>query len=185
MESDEHRRNILIITATITAIILLVAANIAHILMTPDDQPDDSTGMPSIPAPTPAASASESSAAPSHQKPLEVCEQLAPKATIAYTTKNTDRDTLLKQYFTDDAQGLNIPASRIQPQPDVTPAGGMQTGDATRAVCSVWTGLESPWTLTWRWDEHNGWKCTAINGPLDGAYTTLGSKAPKENADTK
>ena len=59
----------------------------------------------------------------------------------------------------------------------------MLTGDSTTATCSVWTGLESPWTLTYRWTADKGWKCAGINGPLDGAYTTLGDKAPEEKDD--
>lgn len=82
-----------------------------------------------------------------------------------------------------DAQGLNIPIDRIAGQPDVQASGGMNAGTSTTATCSVWTGLESPWTLTWRWTADKGWKCTGINGPLEGAYTVLGDKAPAEDKD--
>lgn len=60
-----------------------------------------------------------------------------------------------------------------------------QLGDGSSAVCSVHTGLESPWTLTWRWDVDAGWLCTGINGPLEGAYTTLGDTAPGNVENTK
>ena len=49
--------------------------------------------------------------------------------------------------------------------------------------CSVSTALESPWTLTWRWTAHKGWKCTRISGPLEGAHIALGDKAPAEDKD--
>ena len=80
-------------------------------------------------------------------------------------------------------QGLNIPIDRIADQPDVQASGGMNAGTSTTATCSVWTGLESPWTLTWRWTADKGWKCTGISGPLEGAYTVLGDKAPEEDKD--
>ena len=118
-----------------------------------------------------------------HQKPLEVCERLAPKAAAAYTSKGEDRDRLVKRYFTADAQGLNIPTDRIAEQPDVQASGGMNAGTDTTATCSVWTGLESPWTLTYQWTADKGWKCTGISGPLEGAYTTLGDKTPDEKGE--
>ena len=114
---------------------------------------------------------------------MEVCEKLAPKAAAAYTSKAADRDRLIKRYFASDAQGLNIPIDRLADQPDVQASGGMNAGTSTTATCSVWTGLESPWTLTWRWTADKGWKCTGINGPLEGAYTVLGDKAPAEDKD--
>lgn len=178
---DAHKRNILIIAATTAAIILLAGANIAHILTTPTPRTDGtgeraataSIGGTEAPAP-------KRKTAVKHQKPLEVCERLAPKAAAAYTSKGADRDRLVKRYFTTDAQGLNIPADRIAEQPSTTPSGGMNAGTDTTATCSVWTGLESPWTLTYQWTADKGWKCTGISGPLEGAYTTLGDKAPEE-----
>ena len=65
----------------------------------------------------------------------------------------------------------------------VRATGGMNAGTSTTATCSVWTGLESPWTLTWRWTADKGWKCTGISGPLEGAYTVLGDEAPEEDKD--
>lgn len=181
--TDGHRRNILIIAATIVAIILLVGANIALILARPDTTEDHAsptrTGEPGTSASTPATKPAR------HQKPLEVCEKLAPKATAAYVGKDGDRDRLIRRYFVSDAQGLNIPASRIADQPDVQASGGMNAGTDTTATCSVWTGLESPWTLTWEWDSDKGWKCTGISGPLEGAYTTLGDKTPEEGGTGK
>ena len=88
-----------------------------------------------------------------------------------------------KRYFTADAQGLNIPTDRIAEQPDVQASGGMNAGTDTTATCSVWTGLESPWTLTYQWTADKGWKCTGISGPLEGAYTTLGDKTPDEKGE--
>ena len=78
---------------------------------------------------------------------------------------------------------LNIPADRIAEQPSTTPSGGMNAGTDTTATCSVWTGLESPWTLTYQWTADKGWKCTGISGPLEGAYTTLGDKTPDEKGE--
>lgn len=112
MEQDEHKRNILIIAATITAIILLVGANIAFILTRPSASPQtaEPSASPSM-ASTPSEVASSGSpSAVEHQKPLEVCETLAPKATAAYISRSADRDALIRQYFADGAQGLNIPA---------------------------------------------------------------------------
>lgn len=178
---DEHKRNILIIAATTAAIILLAGANIAHILATPAPRTDEADGRTTTAVIGGTEdSAPKGKAAVEHQKPLEVCERLAPKAAAAYTSKSEDRDRLIKRYFSADAQGLNIPADRLAEQPSVTPSGGMNAGTDTTATCSVWTGLESPWTLTYQWTAGKGWKCTGISGPLEGAYTTLGDKAPEE-----
>lgn len=182
-KNREHRRNILIIAAATAAIILLAGANIAHILTTPADVGD--AEIPTSTASDGGAKASAPKRKPvaEHQKPLEVCERLAPKAAAAYTSKGEDRDRLVKRYFTADAQGLTIPADRIAEQPDVQASGGMNAGTDTTATCSVWTGLESPWTLTYRWTVDKGWKCTGISGPLEGAYTTLGDKTPDEKGE--
>lgn len=177
---DERKRNILIIAATTAAVVFMVVANIAFILMHPGTEDQDKAAASDFKAET-----STSTPAVRHQKPLEVCEKLAPKAAAAYTSKAADRDRLIKRYFASDAQGLNIPIDRIADQPDVQAAGGMNAGTSTTATCSVWTGLESPWTLTWRWTADKGWKCTGINGPLEGAYTVLGDKAPTEDDDEK
>lgn len=179
----EHRRNILIIAATIAAIILLVGANLALILARPAETEDQAS-----PARTDGAEASAQAPATKparRQKPLEVCEKLAPKATAAYVGKTADRDRLIGRYFASDAQGLDIPASRIADQPDVQASGGMNAGTATTATCSVWTGLESPWITTWEWSGDKGWECTGISGPLEGAYTVLGDKVPQEDGGGK
>ena len=126
---DEHKRNILIIAATTAAIILLAGVNIAHILATSTprtSEAEETTSTAAIggrgdPAP-------KRKTAVEHQKPLEVCERLAPKAAAAYTSKGEDRDRLVKRYFTADAQGLNIPTDRIAEQPDVQASGGMNAG---------------------------------------------------------
>ena len=194
---DEHKRNILIIAATTAAIILLAGVNIAHILATSTprtSEAEETTSTAAIggtgaPAPQKetvhgtGTSAPKRKTAVEHQKPLEVCERLAPKAAAAYTSKGEDRDRLVKRYFTADAQGLNIPTDRIAEQPDVQASGGMNAGTDTTATCSVWTGLESPWTLTYQWTADKGWKCTGISGPLEGAYTTLGDKTPDEKGE--
>lgn len=173
MDEREHRRNILIIMATILAVLLLAGANIAVLVARPADGGDDTAAR--------RMEASIPSSGVEHQDPLEVCERLAPEATAAYTGKGADRDRLIARYFTSDAQGLNVPADRIAEQPDVPASGGLNVGDSTTAVCSVWTGLESPWTLTWRWDARDGWRCTGISGPLEGAYAVLGDTAPGED----
>ena len=175
---DERKRNILIIAATTAAVVFMVVANIAFILMRPGTEDQDKAAASDVKAET-----STSTPAVRHQKPLEVCEKLAPKAAAAYTSKAADRDRLIKRYFASGAQGLNIPIDRIADQPDVQASGGMNAGTSTAATCSVWTGLESPWTLTWRWTADKGWKCTGINGPLEGAYTVLGDEAPAEDKD--
>lgn len=172
---DERKRSILIIAATTAAVVFMVVANIAFILMHPGTEDQDKAAASDVKAET-----STSTPAVRHQKPLEVCEKLAPKAAAAYTSKAADRDRLIKRYFASDAQGLNIPTDRIAEQPDVQASGGMNAGSDTTATCSVWTGLESPWTLTYQWTADKGWKCTGINGPLEGAYTTLGDKTPDE-----
>ena len=175
---DEHKRNILIIAATTAAVVFMVVANIAFILMHPGTEDQDKAAASDVKAET-----STSTPAVRHQKPLEVCEKLAPKAAAAYTSKAADRDRLIKRYFASDAQGLNIPTDRIAEQPDVQASGGMNAGTDTTATCSVWTGLESPWTLTYQWTADKGWKCTGISGPLEGAYTTLGDKTPDEKGE--
>lgn len=177
-ERKRRKRNILIIAATTAAVVLMVVANVAFILVHPGTEDQDKAAASDVKAET-----STSTPAVRHQKPLEVCEKLAPKAAAAYTSKAADRDRLIKRYFASDAQGLNIPIDRIADQPDVQASGGMNAGTSTTATCSVWTGLESPWTLTWRWTADKGWKCTGINGPLEGAYTVLGDKAPAEDKD--
>lgn len=176
---DERKRNILIIAATTAAVVLMVVANIAFILM----HPSGTENRNKLAASDVKAETSTSTPAARHQKPLEVCEKLAPKAAATYTSKAADRDRLIKRYFASDAQGLNIPIDRIADQPDVQASGGMNAGTSTTATCSVWTGPESPWTLTWRWTADKGWKCTGISGPLEGAYTVLGDKAPEEDKD--
>ncbi|MFQ6190301.1 hypothetical protein ACLMJB_09020 [Bifidobacterium adolescentis] len=175
---DERKRSILIIVATTAAVVFMVVANIAFILIHPGTEDQDKAAASDVKAET-----STFTPAVRHQKPLEVCEKLAPKAAAAYTSKAADRDRLIKRYFASDAQGLNIPIDRIADQPDVQASGGMNAGTSATATCSVWTGLESPWTLTWRWTADKGWKCTGINGPLEGAYTVLGDKAPTEDKD--
>ncbi len=177
-ERKRRKRNILIIAATTAAVVLMVVANIAFILVHPGTEDQDKAAASDVKAET-----STSTPAVRHQKPLEVCEKLAPKAAAAYTSKAADRDRLIKRYFASDAQGLNIPTDRIAEQPDVQASGGMNAGTDTTATCSVWTGLESPWTLTYQWTADKGWKCTGISGPLEGAYTTLGDKTPDEKGE--
>ena len=126
---DEHKRNILIIAATTAAIILLAGVNIAHILATSTprtSEAEETTSTAAIGGT--GTSAPKRKTAVEHQKPLEVCERLAPKAAAAYTSKGEDRDRLVKRYFTADAQGLNIPTDRIAEQPDVQASGGMNAG---------------------------------------------------------
>ena len=164
---DERKRHILIVAATTAAVVLMVVANIAFILMHPVGTENRSR----LAASDVKAETSTSTPAVRHQRPLEVCEKLAPRAAAAYTGKGGDRNRLIKRYFASDAQGLNIPVDRIADQPDVQASGGMNAGTSTTATC----------TLTWRWTADKGWKCTGISGPLEGAYTVLGDKAPEED----
>ena len=95
---DEHKRNILIIAATTAAIILLAGVNIAHILATSTprtSEAEETTSTAAIGGT--GTSAPKRKTAVEHQKPLEVCERLAPKAAAAYTSKGEDRDRLVKQ----------------------------------------------------------------------------------------
>ena len=110
---DERKRNILIIAATTAAVVLMVVANIAFILMYPAGTEDqDKAAASDVKAET-----STSTPAVRHQKPLVVCEKLAPKAAAAYPSKDADRGRLIKRYFASDAQGLDIPIDRIADQP--------------------------------------------------------------------
>lgn len=100
-------------------------------------------------------------------KPEQVCEQVAPKALTAYVTDSPNRSTKLKQYFVKDAKGLDIPVSEIQPQPAQTFTGYLAFGqDHDTAVCNVWTGLESPWRLTFHYRQTNSWKSRQVEGPI-------------------
>ena len=87
----------------------MVVANIAFILM----HPSGTENRNKLAASDVKAETSTSTPAARHQKPLEVCEKLAPKAAATYTSKAADRDRLIKRYFASDAQGLNIPIDRI------------------------------------------------------------------------
>ncbi|MFQ8744617.1 MAG: hypothetical protein ACLR82_02190 [Bifidobacterium longum] len=178
----ETRRNRLMLGATITAIILIVAANITLMLLHPSEATN------TIPAldqartgetTEPSAGTTDEASKPTA---TDVCADAAPKATKAYVTDSTDRDKQLDRYFAKDAAGLNIPISRIALQPDVEFAGGLNTGDDATATCSVHTGLESPWTLTYQWTPETGWKCTGIQGPIDGAYKLQGDK-PQQSGE--
>ena len=106
---DERKRNILIIAATTAAVVLMVVANIAFILM----HPSGTENRNKLAASDVKAETSTSTPAARRQKPLEVCEKLAPKAAATYTSKAADRDRLIKRYFASDAQGLNIPIAGL------------------------------------------------------------------------
>lgn len=180
---DEHKRNILIIAATTAAIILLAGVNIAHILATSTPRTSEAEETTST-----AAIGGTGTSAPKRRPPWNTrshwrCARGSPEGRRRIHLKGEDRDRLVKRYFTADAQGLNIPTDRIAEQPDVQASGGMNAGTDTTATCSVWTGLESPWTLTYQWTADKGWKCTGISGPLEGAYTTLGDKTPDEKGE--
>ena len=73
---DERKRNTLIVAATTTAVVLMVVANIAFILMHPAGTENRSR----LAASDVKAETSTSTPAMRHQRPLEVCEKLAPKA---------------------------------------------------------------------------------------------------------
>lgn len=179
---DGGKRNRIIIVATIAATVLLVAAGIASALLNPIPS---STGDPTrlvaaSKSKERSAAAGRSGHASTRASALKLCSDIAPKAAKAYVTDSENRESELRKYFTTDAQGLNIPVSRIEPQPAADFAGGLNTASGDTAVCSVHTGLESPWMLTWQWTDDDGWLCTAIAGPLDGAYKVLGDKPTEE-----
>lgn len=180
---DNGRHDRLMIGLTILAIILIAAINIALVLIHPTTGGENATASVQAQAEATGRSKTETTQGEAaRMTAVDVCADIAPKATKAYVTDTSDRDRLIAEYFTKDATGLNIPIARIQPQPQVEYAGGLNVGDDTTATCSVHTGLESPWTLTYRWTPEQGWQCTGIQGPIDGAYKLQGDKIPdKEN----
>lgn len=100
-------------------------------------------------------------------KPEQVCEQVAPKALTTYVTNSPDRSTKLRQYFTEDAKGLDVPVSDIQPQPAQTFTGYLAFGRGNdTAICNVWTGLESPWRLIFKYRRNNEWKVMQVESPM-------------------
>ena len=93
---DEHKRNILIIAATTAAIILLAGVNIAHILATSTprtSEAEETTSTAAIGGT--GTSAPKRKTAVEHQKPLEVCERLAPQRakTATGSSSGTSRPT--------------------------------------------------------------------------------------------
>lgn len=113
-----HRHDRLTVTAMIIAIILLVAVNLTFILMKPAG-----TGMERSVTEPGGGKTLATTAAAAHPDAREVCETLAPKAVKAYTSHGQGRARLLRIYFTDDAQGLNIPPTGSQHNPTCnTPA---------------------------------------------------------------
>ena len=94
---DEHKRNILIIAATTAAIILLAGVNIAHILATSTprtSEAEETTSTAAIGGT--GTSAPKRKTAVEHQKPLEVCERLAPPQrakTATGSSSGTSRPT--------------------------------------------------------------------------------------------
>jgi hypothetical protein len=104
-------------------------------------------------------------------RPEQVCEQVAPKALVAYVTDSPDRPAKLQQYFTKDAKGLDILVSGIRPQPAQIFTGYLAFGrNDDTAICNVWTGLESPWILSSSYRRSDGWKIMQIEGPSKGGY---------------
>lgn len=108
-----------------------------------------------------------------------VCEHLAPQALHAYIDDAPGRDERLARHFTPDARGLSIPPSEIAEQPSERFAGFLNTGDDDNAVCSVTTGTEAPWILTYARDDRHGWLCTGVTGGMQGAYRQHEGPAPK------
>lgn len=98
------------------------------------------------------------------------CTDLAPRTLRAYM--DGDRSRLKGSWFTEDAQGLDVPASGIARQPLDAFTGTMNAGsDRSTAVCSVWTGLESPWVVQYRYTNEAGWLAVMVQGPAEGAYS--------------
>lgn len=108
-----------------------------------------------------------------------MCAQLAPKALAAYVTDSADRDELLQKYFTPNAQGLTVSVKELAKQPSDSFEGFLNTSEGITAVCSVATGIEAPWILSYSWDDANGWRCDAVTGGMIGAYKQHSGKAPK------
>lgn len=105
--------------------------------------------------------------------PSDVCEKLAPRTLQAYMTM--PRKDLKGVWLTPNAQGLEIPISAISKQPLKDFSGALSGGSQySTAVCTVWTGLESPWLLQYRYDGEDGWLAVMVQGPSEGAYDTSG-----------
>lgn len=105
------------------------------------------------------------------------CTDLAPRTLKAYMGE--DRSKLKGSWFTTDAQGLDVPASGIARQPLDGFTGTMNTGsDRSTAVCSVWTGLESPWVIQYRYTNEAGWLAVMVQGPAEGAYALPDREKP-------
>lgn len=108
-----------------------------------------------------------------------MCAQFAPKALQAYVTSGNQRSVLLQRYFTPDAQGLTVAVNEIAKQPLDTFTGFWNVSSEDSAVCSVATGTEAPWTMTFEWTDADGWKCSAVSGGMRGAYREHNGPAPK------
>lgn len=163
-----RRRGILTVCAFAAAVIAFLAANAAIGALTHEhDGRDDAAARPAATAQAPAKTKRKGV----RSTPLALCETTAPKAVKAYVTASPDRQRLLRRYFAPHAGGLDIPVSRIAPQPAAGFAGFLNEGTPhAAATCSVSTGLESPWILDWEYDADSGWLCTSIAGPMGQAY---------------
>lgn len=168
-DRKDRKRILLTVLAFAAAIGLFLAANFTGGRLTAGVR-DDGTVQTTGDDANHAAETGESGKTAVHATAAEVCEGTAPKALKAYVaTDSPDRARLLGRYFTPDAAGLDVPAGRIAPQPLDAFSGFLATGGRTTATCMVATGLESPWTLEYEYTA-DGWLCTAVTGPSDGAY---------------
>ncbi|WP_270552860.1 hypothetical protein [Bifidobacterium pseudocatenulatum] len=139
-DRKDRKRILLTVLAFAAAIGLFLAANFTVGRLTAGVR-DDGTVQTTGDDANHAAETGESGKTAVHATAAEVCEGTAPKALKAYVaTDSPDRARLLGRYFTPDAAGLDVPAGRIAPQP-----------------------LEYEYTA-------DGWLCTAVTGPSDGAY---------------
>ncbi|OTA26447.1 hypothetical protein B9G54_04455 [Alloscardovia macacae] len=99
-----------------------------------------------------------------------VCETVAVLAFNAYVTPSENRERLLVQYFTADAEGLTYTPEDFTPQDTVdSTMVGIIDEDADSVTCAIHNGLESPWIMRLS-GQKNRWKVESIEAPTD-VYT--------------
>lgn len=177
---DKNRKRAVATVACFTAaIVIWIGANFTvTALTTRTVEPDQQE--PQTSRTEPAPSARRAATAQPKASVERFCAATAPAALKAYVTDTADRADQLERYFTQDAAGLDIPIGRIAPQPLDQFTGFIETGDdsADTASCSVATGLASMWTLEYEYTDVNGWLCTSVTGPLEGAYVIQDGAPP-------
>lgn len=173
------RKTKLTVGLTFLAVMAILVAG----LLIPTLAGRDNPGGPATPVPA-ASSRPGDTSRPAARPGLSVgpsasavCVDLAPKTLKAYLGEG--RAQLRGSWFADAAEGLNVPLEDLAKQPLDTFTGTLNTGsDHSKAVCSVWTGLESPWIIKYRYDSGAGWLAVMVQGPAQGAYALPGRPKP-------